>query len=425
MDVLFDGQDEKQQALSRIKWIATSLFVLVTVVYLLARVFERRYPALAVVAAFAEAAMVGALADWFAVVALFRHPLGLPIPHTAIIPRNKGRLAGNLGAFIASNFLGTDTILARIRAFNPAARLAGWLVKRDCAQIVGDYAAHGMLFWLAAVEDSRVQRFIHDIVTARLKSIDLARTSGELLDVLTRHGRHQQLLNRLLRVAGALLGRKNTRVLLAELIEKNLNAMLRTLNFKNVIGHYVARKLVVGLARFLQEVAADDQHAFRRKFDEFVRDLIVRLKTDPQFRLKGEQIRDQVLASPEVADYLKGIWLQLRDWLKSDLAGPDSSIKAQIASLVLDIGGKLDADPQMQQWINEAIERMATSLVEQNRDKVGKFIADQVGAWDDRHMVQQVELNIGKDLQYIRINGTLVGGLVGLLIFGCNRLLAV
>ena len=425
MDALFEGQHEKQQALNRTKGIATALFVLVTVIYLLARGFERRYPALALVAAFAEAAMVGALADWFAVVALFRHPLGLPIPHTAIIPKNKGRLAENLGAFIASNFLGTDTILERIRAFNPAARLAAWLVNRNGAQMLVDYAARGMLFWLEAIEDLRVQRFVHDIVAARLKSIDLARMSGELLGVLTQHGRHQQLLDRTLRVVGALLRRKGTRALLAELIEKNLNAMLRALNFKNVIGHYLARKLVVGIARFLQEVADDDQHAFRRKFDRFIQDLIVKLKTDPQFRLKGEQIRDQILASPEVADYLKGIWLQLRDWLRSDLAGPDSNIKAQITSAVLDIGGKLNADPQMQQWINETIQRMATTLVEQNREKAGKFIADQVGAWDDRHMVRQVELNIGKDLQYIRINGTLVGGLVGLLIFGFNRLLAV
>src|SRR3954462_7518509 len=161
MDALLAGQQEKQYALSRIKWIAPRLFVLVTIISLLSRTFERRYPALGMVAAFAEAAMVGALADWFAVVALFRHPLGLPIPHTAIIPRNKGRLAENLGAFIASNFLGPATILERIRTFHPAAKLAGWLVQHHSAQTLGDYAARGLLFWLEAVEDQRVQRFVH------------------------------------------------------------------------------------------------------------------------------------------------------------------------------------------------------------------------------------------------------------------------
>jgi uncharacterized membrane-anchored protein YjiN (DUF445 family) len=367
--------------------------------------------------------MVGALADWFAVVALFRHPLGLPIPHTAIIPQNKRRLAENLGAFIASNFLGTQTIVERIRSFDPAGRMASWLAQRDSAHIIGNYAARGLLFWLEAMEDLRVQRFVHDMVTARFKSIDLARTTGELLDVLTQHGRHQQLLDKSLRLAGAMLRRKAMRALLAELIEKNLNPMLRALNFKNAISDYLARKLVVGLARFMKEVAADDEHAFRLKFDQYVQNLIIKLKTDPQFRLKGEQLRDQLLASPEVANYLKGIWLQLRNWLVSDLRSPGSSISAHVSSAVLDIGEKLAADAQMRQWINETVERMATALVEQNRQKIGKFIADQVSAWDDRHMVEQVELNIGKDLQYIRINGTLVGGLVGLVIFGINRLL--
>ncbi len=425
MDALFDDQTDKQHALSRMRLIATALFLAVTVIYLLSRIFERRYPALALVAAFAEAAMVGALADWFAVVALFRHPLGLPIPHTAIIPRNKTRLAQNLGTFIAGNFLGTATILERIRAFDPAARLTAWLAKRESAQMLSDYAARGMLFWLDAVEDTRVQRFVQNVVTGRLKSLDLARLSGELLDVLTQQGRHQQLLDQLLKIGRVLLRRQATRALVADLIEKNLNAMLRTFNFRNVIGHYVARKLVLGLAKFLKGVAADAQHPFRRKFDEFAHDLIVKLKTDPQYRLKGEQIRDQILASPEVAEYLRSIWLQLRDWLRGDLAGADSTIKAQITAAVLDIGARLQGNREMQQWLNETIESLASALVERNREKVGRFIAEQVGAWDDRHMVRQVELNIGKDLQFIRINGTLVGGLVGVLIFGVNRLLAI
>jgi uncharacterized membrane-anchored protein YjiN (DUF445 family) len=424
MDAIFNEQADKQHALTRMRWIATALFLAVTVIYLLARTFERHYPALAIVAAFAEAAMIGALADWFAVVALFRHPLGLPIPHTAIIPRNKARLAQNLGSFIAGNFLGTVTILERIRAFDPAARLTAWLVKRECAEMLSDYAARGMLFWLDAVEDTRVQRFVQDVVTGRLKSLDLARLSGELLDVLTRQGRHQQVLDRLLKTTRILLRSRATRSLVAELIEKNLNAVLRTFNFKNVIGHYVARKLVVGLAVFLKEVAADGQHPFRRKFDELVHDLIDKLKTDPQYRLKGAQIRDQILASPEVAEYLRNIWLQLRDWLRGDLAGGDSNIRAQITAALLDFGSRLKSNREMQQWINETIERLASALVERNREKVGRFIAEQVGAWDDSHMVRQVELNIGRDLQFIRINGTVVGGLVGVLIFGVNRLLA-
>jgi uncharacterized membrane-anchored protein YjiN (DUF445 family) len=425
MEAILDRQPDKEQALSRTKWIATSLFVLVTVLYLVSRALERQYPALAVVAAFAEAAMVGALADWFAVVALFRHPMGLPIPHTAIIPRNKGRLAENLGTFIATNFLGTATILARIRTFDPAARLALWLVKRESAETLGTYAAKGMVFWLDAVEDLRVQRFLHDAVVARMKTANVAQLGGELLDVLTQNGRHQQLLDRTVRLAGALLRREATRMMLADLVEKNLNALMKAVNYDNVIGKYLARKLVVGLAHYLKEVAADDRHPLRTKFDTIVRDFIDKLKSDPEFRLKGEELRDQVLNSPEVSNYLKGLWLQLRNWLRADLESTDSHIKAQVTNAVLDMGERLRADPAMQAWINEKLLDMAGPLVERNREKAGKFIADQVGAWDDRHMVRELELNIGRDLQYIRINGTLVGGLVGLVIYGVNRLLTL
>ena len=192
MDATLAALPDKLHALNRMKWIATALFMFVTLLYVVARMFERRYPALEIIAAFAEAAMVGALADWFAVVALFRHPLGLPIPHTAIIPQNKRRLADNLGAFIAGNFLGTATIVERIRAFAPATRLANWLAQRESAQLFSDYAARGVLFWLDAIEDARVQRFVHEVATARLQTLDVARVAGDLLDVLTRHGRSEE-----------------------------------------------------------------------------------------------------------------------------------------------------------------------------------------------------------------------------------------
>ncbi len=425
MVTLIDREPDigQAQALSRMKSIATALLILVALLFVVCRVLESRYPGLAVVSAFAEAAMVGALADWFAVVALFRHPMGIPIPHTAIIPKNKGRIAENLGAFITNNFLGTETILARIRAFDPGARLGLWLGKPDVAGMVGGYTAKGMAFWLDAVEDTRVQRFLHDAVIGQLESVDVARVGGELLDFLTQDRRHQQLLDKSLRLVSALVRRRSTRKALAQLIETDLNGMLRAINYNNVIGNYAARKVVVGIARFLQEVAENDQHALRHSFDRLVQNLIVKLKQDPEFRLKGQQIRDEILSRPEVADYFGGLWGQLRKWLRNDLESADSRIKSHVTGAMLQLGAKLRADPGMQSWINEKITAAAKPLVEEHREKVGKFIAEQVRSWDERHMVRQLELNIGKDLQYIRINGTLVGGLVGLLIFGCTQLI--
>jgi len=418
-----DSESDKGEALRRMKWLATALLVLVTLLFIAARVLERRYPGLAVVSAFGEAAMVGALADWFAVVALFRHPMGIPIPHTAIIPKNKGRIADNLGAFIANNFLGTDTIVGRIRAFDPAARLAQWLGRPDVAEMVGAYTAKGMAFWLDAVEDKRVQRFLHDAVVAQLASLDLARVSGELLGFLTQDRRHQAILDKGLRLLSTLVRRRATRLTLSRLIETDLNGVLKALNYNNFIGNYAARKVVVGIARFLKEVADNEQHPVRARFDRMVEDYIDKLKEDPGFRVKGQQIRDDILGRPEVAAYFGGLWMQLRNWLRNDLESTDSRIKSHVTRAMLRLGEKLRADPGMQSWINEKILAAVKPLVEQHREKVGKFIAEQVRAWDERHMVRQLELNIGRDLQYIRINGTLVGGLVGLLIFGCTQLI--
>lgn len=189
-----DAPADKGLALERMKRVATSLLLLVTTGYILARVFERRYPELAVISAFTEAAMIGALADWFAVVALFRYPMGIPIPHTAIIPQSKRRIAENLGTFITSNFLGSATILERIQAFDPAARLAEWLSRRESAEKLGGYVVRALRYGLEVIEDQRVQRFIHESVVTRLGKVDFASLGGQLLDVLTEHGRHQELL---------------------------------------------------------------------------------------------------------------------------------------------------------------------------------------------------------------------------------------
>ncbi len=418
---------DRRAALERMKWTATVLVLAVPAGYVLARTLERSYPGLSMFAAFCEAAMVGAMADWFAVVALFRHPLGIPVPHTAIIPRSKNRIAENLGAFITGNFLGTDTIVERIAAFDPAARLANWLSQRDSAQRLGGYALRTVAYGLEAIEDQRVQRFIHATLAARLEKLDFARLGGELLDVMTQNGRHQQLLDGLIRQLTVLLDDAATQEKIAGMVAKEFAAWrMALLNFVNVdemIGTFSAKKLVSAVTRLLQEVDEDPEHPLRRKFDQLVTEFIARLRTDPDFRIKGEQLRAQVLSHPELAEYLRGLWLQLRGWLSNDLASPDSVIARQIAGATLVLGEKLRADREMQAWLNGQIIAAARPLVEENRDAIGKFIADQLKTWDERHLVNELELNIGRDLQYIRINGTLVGGMIGLLIYGVTQLI--
>jgi len=420
-------RSDRRPAPERMKFFATGLLILVTAGYLLSRLFESRHPALSVCAAFCEAAMVGAMADWFAVVALFKHPMGVPIPHTAIIPRSKNRIADNLGTFISRNFLGADAILARIRAFGPAARFATWLGKEESAVWLSNHLVRAGRYGLDVIEDQRVHRFIHNVVIAELEKVDFARLGGELLDVVTQNGRHQQLLNELIRQLSGLLENQTTRDNIAEMIAKEFQAwrkgFLGVVKVDEMIGSFAAKKLIGALTRLIKEVESDEAHPLRLKFDQFVFDFIAKLKTDPDFRVKGEQIRAQFLSRPELGAYLRGLWLQVSAWLRSDLDSEKSVIARKVAEFTRGFGIKLQGDRDMQTWINEQIFAAAVPLIEENRAAIGNFIADQVKAWDEGHMVTELEKSIGTDLQFIRINGTVVGGLIGLLIYGSTRLM--
>ena len=418
---------DQQHALSRIKWISTLLLVAVAILYVIARWREHQHAAWPVVVAFSEAAVVGALADWFAVVALFRHPMGIPLPHTAIIPRSKQRIADKLAAFIIMNFLGTEAILLRIRAFNPAAKLAAWLSKPESAEVLGNYGIRAISYGLRAIEDQRIHRFILANVVSKLEQIDFAALGGQLLDTLTQGGRHQQLLNEAMHQLRVMLDDESAQDKVAKFIAKEFEGwrkyLLNVVAVDEKIGSFSAKKLIHAVSRLLDEVDEDPGHPLRAGFDTFVAEFIVKLKTDPAFRLKGEEIRDQILRQPELAAYLRDLWLQLRIWLELDLNSPQSSIAGRIVAATLGLGEKLRDDKETQSWINEQILAAAVPLCEENRERIGTFISDQVRSWDERYMTQQLELNIGKDLQFIRINGTLIGGLVGLVLYGCTALI--
>lgn len=418
---------DQQHALSRIKWISTLLLVAVAILYVIARWREHQHAAWPVVVAFSEAAVVGALADWFAVVALFRHPMGIPLPHTAIIPRSKQRIADKLAAFIIMNFLGTEAILLRIRAFNPAAKLAAWLSKPESAEVLGNYGIRAISYGLRAIEDQRIHRFILANVVSKLEQIDFAALGGQFLDILTQGGRHQQLLNEAMHQLRVMLDDESAQDKVAKFIAKEFEGwrkyLLNVVAVDETIGSFSAKKLIHAVSRLLDEVDEDLGHPLRARFDTFVAEFIVKLKIDPAFRSKGEEIRDQILRQPELAAYLRDLWLQLRIWLELDLNSPQSSIAGRIVAATLGLGEKLRDDKETQSWINEQILAAAVPLCEENRERIGKFISDQVRSWDERYMTQQLELNIGKDLQFIRINGTLIGGLVGLVLYGCTALI--
>ncbi len=410
----------KDKRLARIKGAATGLLVAVSVMYVVATLLTPRYPVLAYLAATCEAAMIGALADWFAVVALFRHPLNVPLPHTAIIPKNKARIAQGLGEFIQEQFLSTPALLAKIREFDPATQLSKWLLKPDNAGFIAGYVARALAYGVGALDDNRVRDFLQRTLTAKLATLEVATLAAKLLDVMTENRRHHALLDQTLAAVRELLGREDTR----EFLRKEIAAQMPFMKWVNQVVHLddkAAGKLLdVAMAR-LGEVLEDSDHALRHRFDEFTSDFIAKLKSDPATRAKVAQLRDEVIGNPALGEYLAGLWAEFRAWLDADLARPESAIRLRIEQFAGALGARIDADPGIKSWINEQVIAAAPPFVEEHRASFGRFIERQINDWQDATLVRELERNIGPDLQYIRINGTLVGGAAGLIIYSATR----
>jgi uncharacterized membrane-anchored protein YjiN (DUF445 family) len=376
--------------------------------------------------AFSEAAMVGALADWFAVVALFKR---VPIPfvsrHTAIIPKNKDQIADNLAVFVRDKFLDTDSIVGLIRRHDPAQKVADWLVKPEHARYLGDYLvklASGMLDF---IEDAPVQDFIGKAVRTLVRSVDLSQSAGVILESMTRGGRHQELLNEGVRQLALLLHDEDTQAFIAQGIVdwlKEEYAMFEMVLPKEAIGRKGADIAVRLAAGILAQVSADPDHPLRRNFDRFTHDFIERLKSDPEFQEKGEEIKRYLLNDDTLNTYLKSLWDELKAWLKQDLHSEQSVLHQRVVATGSWIGKVLADDARLRQSLNEHLESAARGAAPEFAEFLTRHISDTVKNWDSNEMSEQIELNIGKDLQFIRINGTLVGGLVGVLLYLVSHL---
>ncbi len=409
-----------RSGLARMKRIAGGLLALAALLYAIASALEARHPGWRYVAAFAEAAMIGAIADWFAVVALFRRPLGLPIPHTAIIPANKARIGRELADFICGNFLATDQVLEKLRAFDPAAQFARWLSDPAHAGRVADHAVAAARYGLHAFDDQRVRRFVGDAVVSQLERVDVSRIAGQVLDVLTAQGRHQALLDEVLQQLGELMSDPDIQARVADAIAAEVK-YLRYVGLDQVAGAIVAKKMVAGIGRLMAEMGDDADHELRLRFDRFMAEYVERLKNDPVLQARGEALKREVLRDPHIAGYLQGLWSDVLGWLQADLDKPDSLVRERIAGAACQLGQRLREDAAMQQWINEQLMAAAPPAIERYREDIRRYIAARVDAWNTAEMTAELERNIGRDLQFVRINGTLVGGLIGLAIFSLTQ----
>ncbi|MBC7499797.1 MAG: DUF445 domain-containing protein [Herminiimonas sp.] len=412
----------KQQSLASMRRIATALLVAVTALFMIAR-SQRGIGGWEWVAAFAEAAMIGALADWFAVVALFKHPLGIPIPHTAIIPQNKGRIADNLAEFVREKFLGVDTLVDKMRAFDPAEKIAGWLGQADNADRI---AAKMMTVFVTAldfVDDVRVVSLLRKTVHQRLQQVDLGKLAGNLLDMLTEDNRHQALLDAGLRKIATILDDADTRKTVASMIVEiagreypTLYRIIDTVASTEEFSLKIATSIVEGVNRWMHDIGDDPSHPRRQQFDETVDEFIERLKNDPAYHEKIEQWKNELLASPALVSYLDGLWDQLKEWLRDDLGSTDSMMQRKVADGMRKMGQWLVDHPDLRDSINDHMADATRALAGDLRATISLHIAATVRKWDDAELVRELELSIGKDLQFIRVNGTLVGGLIGLIL---------
>ncbi|EER58619.1 protein of unknown function DUF445 [Acidovorax delafieldii 2AN] len=410
-------------ALKRAKRQALALLLLVTTVFIATCLLPRSLGVDALKAV-AEAAMVGALADWFAVVALFRRPLGLPIPHTAVIPRNKDRIGENLATFVRDRFLDPPSLVALIRRHDPALRLAQWLGDAGNAGLLGQQAARLLSAALDAVQDAPMERFIRKAARTLIGRIDLSGTLATVLGALTHEGRHQALLDEALGRLIPALQEEGTRQLIATTIVqwlKKEHPLKEKMLPTDWLGDKGSAMIANALEALLADVAQNPQHQLREQFDLAVQRLALRLQTDPQWARKGEEIRRYLQTNATLGRYVRDLWQGMRVAVQRDLADENSAVARNVQAMGAWLGRSLTGDAALRQSLNARLESWVQGLAPDVAQFAAQHIQDTVQRWDAQELSHLIELNIGKDLQYIRVNGTVVGGLIGLALFAVSH----
>jgi len=409
MQIMHD-EATRQAQLDAMKRRATLLLVAATVLFIIARLLESRFGWLDVVRATTEAAMVGGLADWFAVTALFRHPLGIPIPHTAIVPARKDRVGRTLGAFVQRNFLSRDVIEHRLRSMQVGRRLAEWLADADNARSISRNAAGAMSSAAQMLRDEDVQEMIDRSLAERVRSMHLAPLLGKVLTVMTEGDRHQEVLDEVIELASRVVN-DNSEVI-RNRIEQETPWWIPT-----AVDEKIFKRVLGAIQRLLKELAADPNHALRQRFDVSLREFIERLNTSPEFAARVDAWKEEFLDNDAARRFSASLWQDGKAALARYAANPESRAPGVIENALTTFGQKAVDDPELLRKLDEFVVDVAVFLVGRYQDEVADLIASTVNAWDPELTSRRVELAIGRDLQFIRINGTIVGGLAGLVIY--------
>lgn len=408
--------EERRAGLAKMKAIATGLLVLVAIIFVFARLHEDSATWIGYVRATAEAAMIGAFADWFAVTALFRHPLGLPIPHTAIVKKRKDQIGDGLGEFVRDNFLTRDVINDRLADAGLGRKIGEWLSEPDNAVLIGEQSAAVVRGVTEVLQDEIVQQGMDQVVEQRVRSFAVAPLLSRAID-LAMEGDHHHVV-----VESTLSG-------VAAFLDENQQTFRQRMSAESPwwvpepVDDKVFDKIYSGVSHFLHEVGGQRNHPLRQQLDERTRDLSVRLKNDPQLETKAAKLKDELLAHPEFQAWSDSLWTRLKAGMIEATEDDNSPLRLKMQDSIVDAGRSINVDPALQRkldvWITDAVGYVA----EQFRDEVVDLIASTVQRWDGEETSDRLEQQVGRDLQFIRINGTIVGGLAGLVIYTISELL--
>ncbi len=394
---------------------ATGLLVLMAAIFVLSGQFLSAHPAWGYVHAFAEAAMVGGLADWFAVTALFRRPLGLPIPHTAIIPENKDRIAETMAVFLRENFLTPAVVARRMREMNLARAVGSYLSEPGQGgggSRVRAGAGELLVEVLQSLDPERLGTQVRAALAMGLERLPVAPLLGKMLSAMIADGRHRPVIDSMIRWAGLVLEDNETMV--RDMIHARANGLLRFTG----LDERLANSVLDGLYKLLAEVLIDENHPLRAKVEEGLAGLARDLVDNPETQDKVERLKRELVANPAVAEWWSGVWERLRIGLIAAVRG-EGQLDASFAALgesMTEMGRALRDDPRLQHQVNRFARRTAVGIASRYGGQIVQLVSETVKRWDANTVTGRIESAVGRDLQFIRMNGTLVGGLVGVVI---------
>ncbi|WP_416985908.1 DUF445 domain-containing protein [Streptomyces sp. T028] len=418
MTVFSAADEEKRRGVRRMKVTAAGLLLFVAVVYGLAEWASHQGagPWAGYVAAAAEAGMVGALADWFAVTALFRHPLGLPIPHTAIIPNKKDQLGVSLGEFVGENFLSQDVVRQRLRSVGIGTRFGAWLAEPEHADRVTEELATALRGALTVLRDSDVQAVVGEAITRRADAQEIAPGMGKMLEKIVADGGHRRAVDLVVARAYDWLVLHGDSVM--DAVEGGAPGWTPRFVDKR-IGERVYKELL----RFCAEMRDMPSHPARGALDRFLTDFASDLQSDTDTRARVERLKGEVLGRGEVQDLIASAWTAVRSMIVAAAEDERSELRLRVRASLLTLGARMATEPKVQEKVDGWVEGAAVHVVTTYRKEITSLITDTVAGWDPEHTTRKIEAHIGRDLQFIRINGTVVGSLAGLLIYTVARAL--